>query len=87
MKKDKSSDPAVAPSLTIVPEGYAEFLQAVKERVQSAQIRAALAVNSELILLYWGIGRDILTRQREQGWGAKVIDRLSADLRRAILQR
>src|SRR5579871_6833444 len=65
-------------------EGYDEFLREVKERIQAAQVRAALAVNRELTLLYWQIGRDILQRQQEQGWGAKVIDRLAADLRRAF---
>ena len=61
---------------------YEEFLGALKERVRSAQVRAAVAVNRELVLLYWGIGRDILTRRQELGWGAGVIERLSADLRR-----
>ena len=50
----------------------------------TAQLRAALAVNRELIELYWRIGRDILARQKDHGWGAKVIDRLSEDLRRAF---
>ena len=49
-----------------------------------ARLKAALAVNSELILLYWQIGHDILRRQRDEGWGAKVIDRLAADLRHAF---
>ncbi|MES1024912.1 PDDEXK nuclease domain-containing protein [Gloeocapsa sp. BRSZ] len=62
-------------------EGYDQFLRDLKERIRSAQVRAALAVNRELVLLYWQIGRDILTRQQQQGWGAKVIDRLAADLR------
>ena len=44
-------------------------------------VRAALAVNQELILLYWGIGREILERQAREGWGFRVIERLSADLR------
>lgn len=39
------------------------------------------AVNCELVLLYWSIGRDILVRQKEQGWGAKVIEQLAHDLR------
>jgi hypothetical protein len=43
-------------------------------------VRAALAVNRELVLLYWSIGRDILGRQGSEGWGAKVIDRLAHDL-------
>ena len=46
------------------------------------QVKAALSVNRELVLLYWQIGRDILARQQAQGWGAKVIERLSRDLRR-----
>jgi predicted nuclease of restriction endonuclease-like (RecB) superfamily len=64
----------------LLPLDYEEFLRGLKERIQSAQIRAALAVNRELVLLYWQIGRDILARQRQQGWGAKVIDRLARDL-------
>lgn len=64
-----------------IAEGYDDFLRDLKERIRSAQVRAVLAVNRELVLLYWQIGRDILTRQQQQGWGAKVIERLSADLR------
>ena len=52
----------------------------IGERVQGAQIRAALAVNRELVLLYWGIGMEILARQQEEGWGTKVIERLARDL-------
>ena len=46
--------------------------------IRTAQLRASIAVNRELVLLYWQTGRDILARQKEHGWGAKVIDRLSA---------
>jgi predicted nuclease of restriction endonuclease-like (RecB) superfamily len=60
---------------------YQELLISLKQRIRTSQIRAALAVNQELILLYWQIGREILLRQSQQGWGAKVIDRLSQDLR------
>lgn len=60
------------------------MLQELKARIRQAQIRAALAVNRELVLLYWQIGRAILQRQQQQGWGAQVIDRLSSDLRRAF---
>jgi predicted nuclease of restriction endonuclease-like (RecB) superfamily len=63
--------------------GYDELLGEIKERIRSAQLRAALAVTRELVLLYWHIGRDILTRQEQEGWGTKVIDRLAGDLRRA----
>ncbi|MEO8288909.1 MAG: PDDEXK nuclease domain-containing protein [Chloroflexota bacterium] len=69
---------------SLVPAGYQEFLGAVKQRIQQAQVRAALAVNRELVLLYWGIGRDILDRQVREGWGGKVIERLAGDLRRAF---
>ncbi|MBI3652748.1 MAG: DUF1016 domain-containing protein [Acidobacteria bacterium] len=64
--------------------GYEEFLRDLKTRIRTAQVRAALSVNRELVLLYWQIGRDILQRQTQKGWGAKVIDRLSADLRKAF---
>jgi predicted nuclease of restriction endonuclease-like (RecB) superfamily len=64
-----------------LPTDYDNFLNSLKERVRAARLRASLAVNRELVLLYWGIGRDILARQKEQGWGARIIDRLAADLR------
>lgn len=67
-----------------ITEDYKYFLNDLRERIGAAQVRAALAVNTELVLLYWGIGRAILERQRQHGWGAKVIDRLSADLRRVF---
>lgn len=64
--------------------GYADWLASLKRRIHHARQRAALAVNQELIGLYWQISRDILQRQAEQGWGTKVIDRLSRDLRTAF---
>ena len=66
--------------LTLPPEGYTDWLAELKGRIHSAQQRATLAVNRELVLLYWQIGRDVLARQSEQGWGAKVIARLAQDL-------
>jgi len=64
----------VVPSLS---GDYAAFLEAVKEQVRSARVRAALAANRELVLLYWNIGREIHSREEALGWGAKVVDRLS----------
>jgi len=64
------------------PKDYETFLLDLKSRIRTAQVRAALAVNRELVLLYWQIGRDILARQQQQGWGAKVIDSLAKDLQR-----
>ncbi len=59
---------------------YAALLTSIKERIQTAQVRAALAVNQELVLLYWSIGNEILVRQREEGWGKNIIPRLAKDL-------
>ncbi len=65
-------------------QSYAHFLAGIKERIRTAQVKAALAANAELVLHYWEVGRDILANQARQGWGAKVIDRLAADLQRAF---
>lgn len=67
-----------------IPDGYPQLLDALKARIREARVRAASSVNSELIALYWQIGQEILLRQREAGWGAKVADRLSGDLRIAF---
>jgi predicted nuclease of restriction endonuclease-like (RecB) superfamily len=67
---------------SLLPDGYDAFFQGLKERIRSAQVKAALAINHEIILLYWQIGKEILTRQMQEGWGAKVIERLSQDLKR-----
>lgn len=63
---------------------YPGLLAEIKSRVQSAQTRAALAVNAELVRLYWEIGRLIVQRQQLEGWGARVIDRLAQDLKAAF---
>jgi predicted nuclease of restriction endonuclease-like (RecB) superfamily len=68
----------------LAPDSYGRFLAELKERIRTAQFRASMAVNRELVLLYWQIGRDILDRQERENWGAKVIDRLAADLKRAF---
>ena len=81
-KKKSAKPPGRRPKDELVPKGYEAFLVELKERIRTAQLRAAIAVNRELVLLYWQTGRDILLRQKEHGWGSKVIDRLSADLRR-----
>ncbi len=71
-------------NLPDVPAEYPQLLSDLKARIQAAQTRAALAVNRELILLYWQIGQAILQRQGEAGWGAKVVDQLSKDLKHAF---
>ena len=78
-------DPALgrpAPTRDQLPAGYAAFFAELSARFRAAQLKAAVAVNRELIALYWDLGRDIVARQEREGWGAGVIARLSADLRR-----
>lgn len=67
--------------LLVNSKSYQTLLADLKQRIRTAQVRAALAVNRELVLLYWGIGKEILARQDQEGWGTKVIDRLAKDLR------
>lgn len=67
-----------------IPKQYAAWLATLKSRIQKAQSRAVLAVNHELLQLYWQIGHEILTQQKEQGWGAKVIAQLAVDLNAAF---
>jgi len=71
-------------AMTPPPDGYGEWFADLKHRIHRAQQSAALAVNRELISLYWQMGKDILARQDTQGWGAKVIERLAHDLRSAF---
>jgi len=71
----------ITPTRSIMPGWYPDLLDSVAQKITSGRQHAIAAANRELLATYWGIGRDILDRQGEEGWGAKVIDRLSADLR------
>jgi predicted nuclease of restriction endonuclease-like (RecB) superfamily len=71
-------------SALALPPDYGEWLASLKLRIRSARQRAVMAMNEEQIRLYHSIGCDIIDRQNQQGWGAKVIKRLSADLRAAF---
>lgn len=73
-----------APALAEMPAVYQSTLSEIKQRLQQARLRTVLAANAGMVAAYWEIGRIILARQAAQGWGAKVIDRLSADLRHAF---
>ena len=68
----------------LIPSDYPAFVADIKERIRTAQVRASLAVNREMVLPYWQISRDLLMRQQQEGWGAKVVERLSRDLRLAF---
>ena len=66
--------------VTKLPSDYGRWIQSIKDRVRNAQFRAMVAVNVELMLLYWDIGRAILDRQTAEGWGTKVVQRIATDL-------
>lgn len=70
----------IAPSKAELPEDYPKWLADLKHRIQSERLRIVITSNAAMILLYWDIGQRILEKQRVQGWGAKIIDRLSLDL-------
>lgn len=67
-----------------LPEDYSIVLDNLKTRIQTERLRVTLSANAAMVLLYWDIGQVILERQNKQGWGARVIDRLSFDLRTAF---
>src|SRR5262245_47215093 len=64
-----------------VPASYPAFLNELKERIRAARVKAYLAINSEMIKLYWSIGRDLLEKKRVEHWGTKIVEKLSRDLR------
>ena len=66
----------------ILRKEYATFLKDLKIKVKSAQLKAAVKINTELVTLYWEIGRSIDEKQEQLGWGAKTIETLSKDLKR-----
>jgi len=65
-------------------EFYKQLLADVKNKIQHAQVKAVIAVNQELLLLYWEIGKLIVARQKKEGWGAKVREQLSKDLKKTF---
>lgn len=84
-KKTKKPESEIVRTVSAqLPAGYVELLEDLKARIRSAQTRAGLAVNRELVLLYWDVGQRILNQQKTHGWGAKVVERLARDLRSAF---
>lgn len=73
-----------APAKAELPGGYGVAFGEIRERIEAARLKAVLDANATMIDLYWRIGGIILARQATEGWGAKVIDRLSQDLRAAF---
>lgn len=69
-----------------LPASYPMLLEDIKSRIRSARIKASISINRELIELYWDIGKCITERQKQEGWGKSVVERLATDLRNEFLQ-
>lgn len=65
---------------------YVELLNILKEKIRSSKIKASISGITELIKLYWEVGLEIVQRQKEEGWGTKVIDNLAKDLKASFPQ-
>ena len=63
---------------------YLQTLFELKTKIQTSQIKAAMSVNTQMIFLYWEIGKTILDRQVMAGWGSKIVDTLSKDLSKSF---
>ena len=74
----------VAPNLSEMSDSYLDFIEEIKKEIQNQRISVVLNANSSMICLYWNIGKAILQKQEEEGWGAKVIDRMAKDLKDAF---
>ena len=74
----------VAPNLSEMSDSYLQFIEEIKKEIQKQRVSVVMNANASMICLYWNIGRIILVRQEEEGWGAKVIDRMSKDLKIAF---
>ena len=87
MKRNKSNSEVnfpVSPKKAEMPEGYISFIKGVKETISQQRIKLVLSANTEMILLYWELGYAILQQQKKEGWGTKVIERMSYDLKEAF---
>ena len=67
-----------------MPVNYANMRDEIIMKIKESRVQFAVQVNTGMIELYWEIGNEILRRQKDEGWGSKIIDRLSADLKEAF---
>lgn len=74
----------VAPNLSEMSDTYLQFIEDIKEEIQTEKLSVVLHANSKMVCLYWKIGKSILKKQTEEGWGTKVIDRIAKDLKDAF---
>jgi predicted nuclease of restriction endonuclease-like (RecB) superfamily len=84
MHRNTEAEATIPAQLGTLPSWYGDLLGEVKETVAGARLRAQRAVNTELVQMYWQIGKLILARQEQEGWGTKVVGRLAADLKAAF---
>ncbi len=83
-QRGKVKDQVVFPlpeGLKNMPDSYFTFIKLIKEQIVKKRLETILAANSTMIIMYWKIGNAILERQKNEGWGSKVIDRMSYDLK------
>ncbi len=80
----KSIDKAQHQGVIQLPPSYAALLEDIKERIRTAQVKAAVASSRELIGMYWYVGKSIVERQKVEGWGRSVVERLSSDLQKTF---
>lgn len=83
-KKKKQVVFPIAEHLSAMPENYQDFIQEIKDQIQHERFKTVMSANKAMVLMYWNIGKAILERQKNEGWGAKVIDRMSHDLKESF---
>ena len=71
----------IAPKLSEMSDSYLQFIEKIKDTIQQQRISVVLNANASMICLYWNIGQAILQKQSDEGWGARVIDRIAADIK------
>ena len=74
----------IAPNLSEMSDSYLQFIEEIKNEIQRQRLSVVLKANTSMICLYWNIGNAISKKQKEEGWGAKVIDRMSKDVKDAF---
>src|SRR3989338_5692258 len=70
--------------MKILPPGCKTWLEGLKEKIRTAQIKAVLSVNRELIKLYWQVGKGIVHQQEREGWGRSVIEQVAKDIQKSF---
>jgi len=74
----------VAPNPSDMSSSYSRFIEEIKAKIRQQRFSVILNANASMVCLYWNIGQAILQKQAEEGWGAKVIDRMAADIKAAF---